>query len=619
MSFLRSRLVLCALLALTPTVPAAQDAGAPPVEEGAGAGQPYTDQGLVPAGAEPAAVAIPDISQHRQVELPYVRRMADIVQLPDLHIDVNADPVLLVGRRPVSRAEFRNRALMYLGGNEIDQTITRLLTQAERERAIAAGADAARFELAEADIDRRFEDVKELMVMQARQQQQPDAPDPADAAVAAFVNSIETSIGMEAYRKMLAADAEFELVFLPMPAGPVEGVAHDFAAGPPPVDEARPEWLPQASWDAMSDTEQGRTMRSFVKNWAIEGTDVPAMFRSNILMGIREGLIRREGLKFFFDEPLGEGVFMRVGQRDVSADELWPLVEKAVTDADRDLILRELLTLEGMQRALQAAGKWMSDEQLAEKFAAHEAEYAGTFFPLKTIIMFRGYTSPDRYREHFRYRQAWVDWRRETLGDEEVMAHYQGGGRVFFERGTATIDAAYAPLAGRQFGTAQLDERAAVLGAALDAARAAAADEPATAAGATPPWFRAVMEEFPAPPPPAGSEYGLQRSQLRLMLAESELSILLTGYSFTDDIFYHGQVGDVFGPYSQRCRVHAWGAEQNAGAWLAHLRGFSRRTPLTPFEGRARDLAYEDFLDLNFFWWAQESLKAILGQVALPG
>ena len=60
---------------------------------------------------------------------------------------------------------------------------------------------------------------------------------------------------------------------------------------------------------------------------------------------------------------------------------------------------------------------------------------------------------------------------------------------------------------------------------------------------------------------------------------------------------------------------HAWGAEVNAGSWAVRVNRFSRRGPVGPFSERNRDMAYEDYLDLNYLWWAQESLRALLPSV----
>ena len=71
----------------------------------------------------------------------------------------------------------------------------------------------------------------------------------------------------------------------------------------------------------------------------------------------------------------------------------------------------------------------------------------------------------------------------------------------------------------------------------------------------------------------------------------------------------------MYGPFTMQCRRHAWGAESNAGAWALYVRDFSRRQTLQPFEGDTKTLAYEDFLDLNYFHWSSECLAALAPKV----
>jgi hypothetical protein len=132
-------------------------------------------------------------------------------------------------------------------------------------------------------------------------------------------------------------------------------------------------------------------------------------------------------------------------------------------------------------------------------------------------------------------------------------------------------------------------------------------------------WFATLMAKYPAPEARQPSDgHTFQRNQLSMQTAESELSLFVTGYSKTQDAFYLADKGDIIGPWVERCRHHAWGAETNAGAWVIRVRDFTRRGPLPTFEGRNRDLAYEDWCDLNFFNWAQEGLKAILPKTKVP-
>jgi len=605
----------------------AQDAGSAAGQEAAPQDpvQQATGGQLVPANApQPPLVSIPDIDKHRSQSLPYVRTLPDRVKLDLGKIDIDADPVLMIGNRPVSHDEFVRRALMYAGEAEIDRHVTYLLTEAEVGRAIAAGADEAQFAVSEADVDKKLDELKEFVAMQAQQQAKasppaPGDPDPVEAAVKYYLDTIDSSVGMPAYRKLLAADARFERVFLPMPAPKPKDPDADKSANPPvpSPDAPKPDWMPQASWDALGTDEQGKTLRSFVVSWADDGQEVPAMFRANILMKVREGLVENTGVKFFFDEELPPDVLLRVGDTMVKSSEIWPLVRPTLTDADVDLIVRELLMLDGMHAALEASGRWLDNAQFAPEWKAENDRFAGTFIPLKNMIMFRGYSSLDRYREHFRYRQAYYLWRRSTLTDTEVLAHYQGGGRLFFERGAVVVDLAYAPLGNQPFTAENFEKCRSELAQAIDAAKTA--DDGQTPAGQTPGWWQDVMQRFPPPPARQGLDaHAMQRSQLRMTMTEDELSIFLDGYSLADDAFYHGHPGQVFGPFPMECRRHAWGAESNAGAWAVYVRDYSRRQTLPPFDGDNKDLATEDYLDLNYFYWSSECLAALVPKVKLP-
>ncbi len=598
--------------------PAAQAQEQPAQEQPAPAPKPAPPPGLVPAASVDAqGGTIPDIRAHRGTPVDCVRKRSERVEVNLGPLDLDADVVLVVAGRDVSRSEFRRRALMFAAVNETDKYVTKILTDMEMERAAAAGEDRG-FAVSDAEIQVRLEEMKNLIRANARGQMVPDADmkpsddpnDPGERAVKDFMDSIDESIGMEEYLKLLAGDAQFEKAYLPFPAEAVEGVAWDFATGPPPLDEPRPDWMPAATWDAMGKNDQGRNLRSFIKQWAIKGEEIPAMFKPSIMAMIRDGLIDEAGVAFFFDEPMPDEVFMRVGDRVVTTDELWPLVAGRLVDTDIELVVRELLTLEAVKKGLTAAGGWMDDAQYKQAWSEHEGQYSNSFIPLRTIIQLRGYTSVDRFREHFRYRESFNRWKKASLTDEDILAYFQGGGRLFFERGSVIVDAAFLPLAGKPFNEASLDALQAELGAAMDEARAAAAPGED--------WFKTIMAAYPSPEARQPSDgHSFQRNQLTMQTAESELSLFLTGYSKAHDAFYLAEKGDVVGPWVERCRHHAWGAEANAGAWAFHVLDFKRSRSLGVFDGRERDLAYEDWCDLNYFDWAQEGLKALLPKVSV--
>ncbi len=554
--------------------------------------------------------AIADIEEHRVADLPYVRRALNVVHFDTSTADTLEDTVMWIGDQPVTRSEFRRRALMYAAVNEMEKQITLILTDVERERRVAAGEDREAFTVSEEELDLKWEDALAMVRMQIEQQvnQKPELAGKLEEAVAEateqYVNSIETSVGMDAYRDMLAIDAAFEKVFLPN-ATPDEVIENpvDLATAKPEEIE-RPSWFPESTWKALSIDETTMNLRTFLMNAVIEGTEMPSFFKPNIIGQIRDGLVKDVGVSYFFDDmSLPAEALCRVGDRVVLTDEIWPLIEGEISDTDRELILRELLKLDAMKKDLVAEGSWLDDASFEEAWEAHEAEYRGTLFPLKNIIVFRGYTSVDRYREHYRYRESFGRGTKADLDNEDVLTHFQMGGRLFFERGSAVVDISYMSIGDAPFGEASF---------------AATNDRLAEAFAAEGGNFDAFSASHPVPTAATADQEVVrdyQRAPLRMKLAESELSIFVTGYSLADDLYYHGVPGEIFGPWPQRCRRHAWGAEANAGAWMVRVSDYTKRQELAPFEGREFELAREDYVDLNYFWWSEEALEDAIPSV----
>lgn len=579
-----------------------------------------SNQGLRLVGADAGALdtgsLIPDIQTHRIRPLDYVRRMEDVVKLDVSGIDVEADPIITIGGEPISKAEFRRRAIMYLGVSEIDRYVVSTITLDERNRLVAAGADPARYDVDDDVVAQKMSEYIDMLRANVEQQVAQTGEDLTPEELEArkqesvdnYLESIEASSGgMNYFQQLLSVEAAFEKVFMPS-ADAFDGelgtaVDINAALANEPV---RPSWFPEATWNALDTNDQAKNLRYFLMNAVIDGTQVPTFFRANIVQQIKDGLIADVGMQFFFDDTtLPDDVIFRIGDRLVKADELWPQIGPMLTTVDTELILRELIKLRAMRRELEAAGFWETDEEFAATFAAHNAEYEGTLFPLKNLIIFRGYSWLERYREHYRYRQAYGAMVEGDLSDEEVLAHYQTGGRLFFERGLATVDAAY-QYVGDTFSQP-----------AFDAAQAGLEDAFIDLAGD----FGALKEAKPLPivQKQRGDDRTFQRAPLRLRLCESELSIFLTGYSLADDVFYHGVPGEVFGPWQQRCRRHAWGGELNAGVWLVRVDDYRRGQALPPFDDRNRELAFEDYVDLLYNDWSEDLLAATLPTITFGG
>ncbi|RKY19948.1 MAG: hypothetical protein DRQ55_09175, partial [Planctomycetota bacterium] len=531
--------------------------------------------------------------------------------------------------------------------------------------------DRADFLPSDTDIDAKVAELEELVAMQAQQGAeqesgadefsvgpQPDAPDPAEKAIAEYRASIEASVGMTKYREMLGAESSFEKVFLPFPSVATGEPVWDLADGPTPEDDPKPDWMPQVTWNALGKDDNGKTLRQFVKKSAASGDPIPAFFKGQIIRTIRQGLVDELGIDWFFDTTLPDDVFVRLGARsaehsevaaeaarsalaegtgseqavaqaelaaraaadavrDVPTDEMWYLVSNMVADADVELVMRELLTLRGMQWVLSQAGRWMQPDEMREAYDEHRASYDGTLFPLRAIIMFKGYDSVDRYREHYRYRKSYEAWRSETMTEEELEDHYRAGGRHFFERGKVVVDLAFEGTQGQPFEQASFEQAKAKLMASLGRIGETLGEGDDVREYS----FDDVMAEHPKMPvrTPQGDDRTFQRNPLRIRITESELSIFLQGYSMIDDLFYNGQRGEIFGPYAETCRRHVWGAEINAGVWVARVKNYVRGRPLAPLEGSNELQAKDDFLSQNYLYWSQECLKLILPRVKPAG
>lgn len=570
------------------------------------------------------AGSIDDISSHRLDPARYVRRFADIVEVELGPIDLSKEVILKVGGRPVPRSEYLRRGLMFGGLQEIGGRLTQVVTNREVDRLVAEGRSRDEFELDAADVDRKYNNYLEVIRMQAANslaQSDPNATVTEEEkeqasieAIKAFEDSIHASLGMEAFRESLVSEVRFEKVFLSLPTEPVE-LPEDYPKFGPdagrslPDDAPCPDFVNQTTWDALGMDPNTRVMRQLLISSGTTGQPIPSLFLGQVTSAIRLGVLKNAGLTWFYEtDDMSPDALCKLGEDEVLASELWPLVEPTLNELDHELILREMLTMMGMRETLEAADAWLDLEETRGAYQALEDEYAQTLFPLAAIIMFQGYTDVDRYREHFAYRNAYDTWRGASLTDEEVEDHYRRSGRLFFEKGSVHADIAFVGTEAVGGFTPESFELASSL-----LLESFGELDTAEEWGAKTPEFR-----MPATRAHKGEERQYQRNQLRLRLTESYQSIFQRGYSLADDVFYHGVPGEVFGPFPMTNRRHGWGAEVNAGSWMLRVDEYSASSTLSPLGGNNLLQARIDYLDMNYLYWSQECLKNVLPRVSLP-
>jgi hypothetical protein len=184
-----------------------------------------------------------------------------------------------------------------------------------------------------------------------------------------------------------------------------------------------------------------------------------------------------------------------------------------------------------------------------------------------------------------------------------VLDHFQGGGRFFFERGEQTLSPVFLPVP-----VAEQNEDG---WARATAEMAAFIDEYGDD-------WDAVKKRFPFAKVSGEKVLKAQRNMLRIEARESELTQIITGYGLVHDAFYHGDRGDVFGPWANKVKYHRWGSEP--GVWALKVIDFSLLGGLPVFEPGSRnyDLAYEDYLNLSFLDWLQQGLARVVPTVSIP-
>lgn len=617
--------VLAFLIALAAgPAPAWQDADAPPPPPPVEVQEEQEEQVQVPDGYQPGqmvnqrSASIMDMSSHRAGSVPFVWGAGEVVRLDLDGVDIQADPVLMIGDEPVSRAEFRRRALLFASAGDLDRHVLRVITAHELARREAAGEAVPDMAVSEEEIAAKFKEYEDVQIMQLQQQGLTGAEleEAAERTREQFKQSIEMGMGMEAFQRLLVADAEFERVFLPLPelteaekqAKQLEAEARKAAGDPiPPTvtiteDTEKPEWMPQLTWDAFMSSTQAQGLLGFVLSQAEYGNELPSLFKPSIVGTLKAGLMEAAGVEYFFDIDLPDEVLVRVGGQDVKTDEVWLLVNPQLTDTDVHQILRELVVLRTARKNFDAAGAWLEGERWDYAWGAHEAEFEGTLLPLRTVIMFKGYHSYDRYREHYRYRASYDYWQKLTLTEDEVLDHYQGGGRFFFEKGEPVLEPVFLPV------TEHTE-------AAYDAALA----EMAAFIAANEGDWDAVREKYPFTAPDGSSTLKAQRNMLRIQMRESELTQIITGYGLLHDLFYNGEVGDVFGPWANKVKFHAWG--QQPGVWAVRIKDFTLRGSLPAWQEGDRNflLAFEDYLNLAYLDWLERGLEQVAPSVRVPG
>ena len=573
----------------------------------------------------PLAAKIEDIQGHRRKPLSFMPSFDEQVKLDLDRVDYDADVLAVINGFPITQDLFRMYLVMYLGELEVDRFMTALMTQIGMEIRLEDGADPEAFKVSEERVDQEIEN---QLKIQHQMQKMPEME------LAAFKENIDATYGWERYRNLVRATVAFEKVFLPdieakegaaaegeggeeAEKGRAEGEegekGHAEGEGGEEAEEADDADLPvgtnaegaevkihmpMITWNALAGREQERTLRDMLnKNYA-DQTPLGGFLRPHFTRTIKEAMLRNLEVEFFYTGGLKPGVFLRIEDKELLLDAIYPVIASRVTHEDRMMALREVLLMKAMDVALEKAGCALSKAEYEAAFKAHQKEYEGTLFTLDFMIRLHGYLTMARYKNVYQRRAGFEKLFASDLNSDEVLKDfYESAGRLLYENGSVKLQIIFFGVFDQKTKTFREDGFAWAM-AEMDkvVARLKAGED-----------FETLAKEY-EDPEGTFTTFDFQflnRQHLRMALADASLNALLEGFSLADYVFYRGDTDEIVGPVVKYNRF--MGSPSHRGVYLARIKEFRRSQILKPYD-ISKKMVVVDYGDLRFTGWAQEAL-----------
>lgn len=254
---------------------------------------------------------------------------------------------------------------------------------------------------------------------------------------------------------------------------------------------------------------------------------------------------------------LPEGVSLRVDGKEFATADLLEQARPLLTPVAEEQAAVWVEAVAMAEQDLREGGHWLSKATLDAMWDAERADYEGTIFSHEqTVLEFLGFPSMEHYRQYFEARMSFRTTLPDPLPKEWIQAAaverapFLGYGKV---QAQVILIAAVEPSAleysvNPKIFRAGDDPFGQYHATALEVAQLLQDGEK----------FEDLLLEYSNFPPRAPGNNALQRdrgrfdllsrSDLRMLLGESDFSDVLQGYSIGDDIFFHGEVGAVYGP-----------------------------------------------------------------------
>ncbi len=551
----------------------------------------------------PKPVVVKDIIDFRKKPVDFITRFEDRFSIDLSDVDFDADVIVTINGRKISRDEFRMNIISSCGALDVDRFIMALLTEIAIEERTAGGVDSSLYEVSEAMLD---EEIR-TQIMMFKQQDRTGNFDETT-----WKEQVDNAFGWERYREMQRSMLAFGKVFLP-PIDAPEQTGGESAPKPEeeekkPLDPSMPIdknvqgedvniHMPLDTWKVLCRNDNEKQVRDSLNQHYEKQQPLGAVMRPHFIRMVKEAVIAVTDIIYYSSGKLPQGVYMRVGNKDVMLDDLYLIVAGKQSNDDKRAVLREMLIFETMDRILAEKGYAATDEEFEKAFREHEKEFEGTIFPIGLIMQMHGYYAKEDYRKMFRRRLGFEKMlaAEGKLTEENLKNFYEHGGRLFYLNGGAKVQMIFLGI--YDHATKKMREGGFEGVHALMAQAVKEVEETGD--------FLAIAKKYWQPKTTYTTcdfDY-LPRNELRNTLGEKTKIILSEGYCIADDIFYNAKEGDIIGPV--RVTHGEFGNPAFKGEYLIKVVNFRTERGLRPFDDeRTKIMVKTDYVDLNFMSWA---------------
>ncbi len=552
--------------------------------------------------------SIPSITEYRQGTVIPSVTLAERLEIDLSEVDLEADPLLIVNGTPIRQEDLRRALCLMVGSNEIDQFITYQLASRIKKELEAEGTASTVAEVSEEEVRANFEEQKQMAA---------DMGVDVDAWEKQFLEVF----GWEGYVEFQKTQLAFEKLVMPdPPPGFLDDQAKKFEVLKKGYDEKQAQYQADlAEWKKLTNGDEdnpefppqpmppevpvpdadlaflsktclallGEGFDQVVMDTYARGQKMHPMLRRGIVQSLKRNMMEKTevALASALPEQERDGVLLTVDGEPIPIAKIYNLIEPRLTPSIRRLGLRQAMTLRAVDHALREKEALSSREELNERYAAMKKKYEGSLIPLENAIILRGFPNVYLYREYFNRKSAYKEWMAAKTSEEDLRAHFDTKGKLFFENGS--VDGVILFVKGET-----REETAPKMQAALKRVRDGES-------------FEAVAKEVSDLPEANGHENGvfrgMVRNRLRQLMQETEFTTFITGYSLADEVFYRAVEDQIVGPAFREF------APELTGEFAVQVRSYASSGARRTFE-EYRDNVLEDLSDVTFPRFANEAL-----------